>query len=75
MEKMKRYDRLLVAIARLGGREIQSRRFLDEAGIGNAASARKALARLCELRHVYLFRGEYRFSSMFFRAWLLRRDY
>jgi len=67
--------RLLVAIARLGGREIQSRRFLDEAGIGNAASARKALARLCELRHVYLFRGEYRFSSMFFRAWLLRRDY
>lgn len=39
------------------------------------ASARKAALRLCELRYVYLFHGEYRFSSMFFRAWLLRRDY
>ena len=67
--------KLLVAIARFGGREIQSRRFLDEAGIGNAASARKAAGRLCELRYVYLFKGEYRFASMFFRAWLLRRGY
>ena len=67
--------KLLMGIARQGGREIQSRAFLDEAGIGNAASARKAAIRLCELRYVYLFRGEYRFTSMFFRAWLLRRDY
>ena len=67
--------KLLTAIARLGGREIQSRRFLDEAGIGNAASAKKAASRLCELRYIYLFRGEYRFASMLFRAWLLRRDY
>ena len=67
--------KLLVAIARFGGREIQSRRFLDEAGIGNAASARKAAARLCELRYIYSFRGEYRFASMFFRAWLLYRGY
>ena len=67
--------KLLMGIARQGGREIQSRAFLDEAGIGNAASARKAAIRLCELRYVYLVRGEYRFSSMFFRAWLLRRDY
>jgi hypothetical protein len=67
--------KLLTAMARLGGKEIQSRHFLDEAGIGNAASARKAAERLCELRHVYLFRGEYRFVSMFFRAWLLRRGY
>ena len=51
------------------------RAFLDEAGIGNAASARKAAIRLCELRYVYQFRGEYRFASMFFRAWLLRREY
>ena len=67
--------KLLAAIARLGGREIQSRAFLEEAGIGNAASARKAAFRLCELRYIYLFRGEYRFTSMFFRAWLLRRDF
>ncbi len=67
--------KLLVAIARFGGREIQSRSFLDEAMIGNAASARKAATRLCELRYVYPFRGEYRFTSMFFRAWLLRQDY
>ena len=67
--------KLLVGIARIGGREIQSRAFLDEAGIGNAASARKAAIRLCELRYVYSFRSEYRFSSMFFKAWLLRRGY
>ena len=67
--------KLLTTIARFGGREIQSRMFLDEAGIGNAASARKAVFKLCELRHIYLFRGEYRFTSMFFRAWLLRRGY
>ena len=67
--------KLLLAIARNGGREIQSRRFLDEADIGNAAAARKAAMRLCELRHIYFFRGEYRFASMFFRAWLLRRGY
>ena len=67
--------RLLMGIARIGGREIQSRAFLDEAGIGNAASARKAAIRLCELRYVYLFRSEYRFTSMFFKAWLLRRGY
>ena len=67
--------KLLAGIARIGGREIQSRAFLDEAGIGNAASARKAAIRLCELRYVYPFRGEYRFSSMFFKAWLLRRGY
>ena len=65
--------KLLMGIARIGGREIQSRTFLDEAGIANAASARKAAIRLCELRYVYSFRGEYRFSSLFFRAWLLRR--
>ena len=65
--------KLLMGIARIGGREIQSRTFLDEAGIANAASARKAAIRLCELRYVYSFRGEYRFSSMFFRVWLLRR--
>lgn len=28
-----------------------------------------------ELRYVYSFRGEYRFSSMSFKAWLLRRGY
>ena len=62
-------------LGRDGGREIQSRAFLDEVGIGNAASARKAAIRLCELRYIYLFRGEYRFTSMFFRAWLLRQDW
>ena len=67
--------KLLMGIARVGSREIQSRAFLDAAGFGNPASARKAAIRLCVLRYVYLFRSEYRFSSMFFKAWLLRRDY
>ena len=55
-----------------GGRNVQSAEFLSSAGISNAASARKALNRLAELRHIYKYRGEWRFNGNFFRAWLKR---
>jgi len=64
--------KMLVALAVRGGKNVQSIAFLAEAGIGNAASARRALSRLEELRYIYAFRGEWRFNSTFFRSWLKR---
>ena len=66
--------KMLVALAVRGGGgwNVQSAEFLSAAGIGNAASARKALNRLVELRHIYKYRGEWRFNGNFFRAWLKR---
>ena len=64
--------KMLVALAVRGGRNVQSSEFLSAAGIGNAASARKALKRLVELRHIYRYRDEWRFNGNFFRAWLKR---
>ena len=64
--------KMLVALAVRGGRNVQSAEFLSSAGISNAASARKALNRLAELRHIYKYRGEWRFNGNFFRAWLRR---
>lgn len=64
--------KMLVAIACRGGRNVQSVAFLADAGIGNAATARRALSRLEDLRHIYCYRGEWRFNSTFFRSWLRR---
>ena len=64
--------KMLVALAVRGGRNVQSSEFLSAAGIGNAASARKALKRLVELRHIYRHGDEWRFNGNFFRAWLRR---
>jgi len=64
--------KMLVALALRGGVNVQSVAFLSEAGIGNAASARRALDRLEELRYVYRHRGEWKFTSAFFKSWLRR---
>lgn len=64
--------RMLTALAVRGGRNVQSGEYLAAAGIGNAASARRALLRLEELRLIYLYRGEWKFNSTFFRSWLGR---
>lgn len=64
--------KMLIALAMRGGRNVQSVSFLSDAGIGNAASARRALARLEELRYIYCHRGEWRFNSTFFKSWLCR---
>lgn len=64
--------KMLVALALRGGVNVQSVSFLADAGIGNAASARRALSRLEELRHIYRYRGEWRFTSAFFKSWLRR---
>ena len=64
--------KLLIAMAKRGGKSVQSGEFLMEAGIANAASVRRALARLEELRLIYCYRGEWRFNSTFFASWLRR---
>ena len=41
-------------------------------GISDAASVRRALSRLAELRYIYKYRDEWKFNSTFFRSWLKR---
>ena len=62
--------RLLTALAQRGGKNVQSGEFLKLAGIGSAASARRALTRLEDLRYIYCYRGEWRFNSTFFKSWI-----
>ena len=64
--------KMLVALALHGGVNVQSVSFLSAAGIGNAASARRALGRLEDLRYIYRYRGEWKFNSAFFKSWLRR---
>lgn len=64
--------RLLVALAEHGGRNVQSGEFLQKSGITNAASVRRALSRIAELRYVYRYRDEWKFNSTFFKSWLKR---
>ena len=55
-----------------GGKNMQSAEFLRVSGISNAASVRRALSRLAELRYIYKYRDEWKFNSTFFRSWLKR---
>lgn len=68
-------SRMLSGIARFGGANVQSKDFLCKAGVMNAATARKAVMKLVDSGLLYRFRSEYRFTSTFFRNWLLERDY
>ena len=65
--------RVLRAIAENGGKEVTSGAFLETAHVYNAASVKKAIAKLEHLEIIYNFDGEYRFTSPFFREWLIRR--
>ena len=65
--------RVLRTIAERGGKEIYSGAFLDTAQVFNAASVKKAVAKLERKNIIYNYDGEYRFGSPFFCEWLLRR--
>jgi hypothetical protein len=67
--------RCLVSLARLHGRAPYSSEFINDSGIQQPGSIRKALARLLQLRIVYLSNREYKFVNPFFRAWLLQKRY
>ena len=64
--------KLIVAMAAYGGKNLQSAEFLRVSGISGAASVRRALSRLAELRYIYKYRDDWKFNSKFFRSWLKR---
>ena len=65
--------RCLRGLAKLGGNQPQSKKFLEESGIQLAASARRALDRLIALELVYDRDTNYKFFDPFFRQWILTR--
>lgn len=65
--------RVLRTIAVRGGREILSGSFLEAAQVFNAASVKKAVAKLERENIIYNYDGEYRFGSPFFCEWILRQ--
>ena len=65
--------KVLGALAKIGGAHVNSSDFLGAAGCHNASSIKKALTRLSDVGHVYLFNGEWRFASPFFCEWVRRR--
>jgi len=64
--------RVLKAIAKLGGKEPYSERFLEAAGTHNASSVRKALAKLEHEDLAYPYDGDYHFVNPFFGLWIAR---
>jgi hypothetical protein len=65
--------RCLRGLAKLGGDQPQSKRFLEESGIQLAATAGRALKRLVALQLVYDRDTNYKFFDPFFRQWILAR--
>ena len=65
--------RVLKTLARVGGRHPLSGKFLEDARVTNTATVKRALIALCNARLVYVFEGEYRFASPFFREWIRRK--
>ena len=63
--------KLLIGLARLGGRAPMSSAFLKGSGISQASSVQRALNRLMGLKIIFYYEDEYRFVNPFLRAWLL----
>ena len=66
---------VLRAIARLGGKSIQSGEFLAIAGITHGSSSKAAATRLVSRRILQETPDGLKFSNPFFRAWLLHTRY
>jgi hypothetical protein len=67
--------RVLLGLARLGGEQPTSRRFLTESGVAQPSSVTKALSRLIERGLVYRSSNDIKFFSPFFRTWLLAQEF
>jgi len=65
----------LVGLARMGGKTPLSSAFIQGSGITSAASIKKALNRLCQLKIAYRHEGEYKFVNPFFKSWLIWKNY
>lgn len=65
--------KLLIALAKIGGKAPTSTAFLKQSGIAQASSIRAAMKRLMDLKLIFFYEKEYRFVNPFFKAWLLFR--
>jgi hypothetical protein len=66
--------RVLVGLAKVGGKAPSSKGFLEAAGIAQPSSATKALRRLDDQGLIYRDANGYHFFSPFFRTWLLTQN-
>jgi len=67
--------RVLLGLARVGGAQPTSRRFLLESGVAQPSSVTKALSSLTERGLVYRSAEGIEFFSPFFRTWLLAQEF
>lgn len=65
--------RVLSALARVGGRHPSAADFLIEARVMNVTSVKRSLVSMEKAGIVYLYNGEWKFISPFFREWVRRR--
>ena len=74
--RLTRYQfKVLVALAKLGGRNVYSAEFMSAAGVPSPGTATKALRRLVADGLVFVHDREYRFFNPFLRAWLISKGY
>lgn len=66
--------RVLIGLARVGGSNPTSKRFLEASGIAQPSSVVRALNSLSDRGLIYSSGDGYRFFSPFFRTWLLTQD-
>jgi len=67
--------KVLVALAKLGGRNVYSAEFMSVAGVPSSSTESKALRRLEADGLVFVHDKEYRFFNPFLRAWILNKGY
>lgn len=74
--RLTRYQfKVLVALAKLGGRNVYSSEFMSAAEVPSSGTATKALQRLVADGLVFVHDKEYRFFNPFLRAWLINKGY
>ena len=74
--RLTRYQfKVLVALAKLGGRNVYSSEFMSAAEVPSSGTATKALQRLVADGLVFVHDKEYRFFNPFLRAWLISKGY
>ncbi len=67
--------RCLVSLARLNGKTPFSAEFIQDSGIRQPGSIKKALERLIALNIIFIVRKGYKFVNPFFRTWLLGKGF
>jgi len=65
----------LVALAKMGGRNVYSAEFMNVAELPSAATTGRSIKALQSDGIVYYCNREYRFFNPFFRAWLISKGY